>query len=83
MVFLKDKLKGANMKDADYKENTCPICKEPNNCQIGSGKCWCFTEAINDNIKRNVATYCNKHLIDDETCICKSCIEKFRMGVLF
>lgn len=53
-------------------EKTCPICGKPNNCQHGTGSCWC------QEVK--VPEYIIEMVPEDKkgkVCICKDCIEKY------
>ncbi|QSO48393.1 cysteine-rich CWC family protein [Alicyclobacillus mengziensis] len=60
---------------------TCPICGGDNNCGNVAGKlhgtCWCdkevFPQGVFENIPSNSTT---------KSCICQSCLEKFKKGNL-
>ncbi|MEJ2043068.1 MAG: cysteine-rich CWC family protein [Reinekea sp.] len=54
----------------------CPLCKQPNQCQSGTGSCWCCNidpvpQAL---IEQLPVEYRGK------ACICAHCIERFRQG---
>ena len=57
-------------------EKICPICGKDNNCQSDEEECWCFHIEIPKGILELVPE--DKR---EKTCICKSCIEKYKGGI--
>ncbi|HEY5576040.1 MAG TPA: cysteine-rich CWC family protein [Clostridiaceae bacterium] len=66
-------MRGGILVGVARAERICPICGQDNNCQHGQGGCWCDTVKI------------PKHVLDlvpddkkGKTCICRSCLEKYK-----
>lgn len=57
------------------QEKTCPLCGEDNNCQSHLDTCWCF----NIEIPRGLLDLVPEDQ-KGKSCICKSCIEKYKEG---
>lgn len=57
------------------EEAICPICNNPNHCQIYSGDgykgpCWCMKESVSQSVLDKVPDHLKKI-----RCICKKCID--------
>lgn len=55
-------------------EKICPICQEPNGCDSSSEKCWCYTIEIPRGLLARVPEE-----LKGQACICKKCIEAYRL----
>ena len=58
---------------------TCPLCGAANECQLCSpaaykGRCWCADEEISSELLARVPEH-----FRNRACICKPCVEKFRL----
>ncbi|WP_337995055.1 cysteine-rich CWC family protein [Paenibacillus thermotolerans] len=61
-----------NRDETVSADQRCPLCNEGNDCNAGSGNCWCFHIKVPMELRKQIPEE-----LRGKACICRHCVEKF------